>query len=236
MAKPTSRDDLLEASFDARAAAWSRWGTLESDVLSHAVNPSFMGGPRWPGMRQAYRVAHKGHAVLIASDGLSDPYDEDEGPADCNGIGLECFAVTDDPIARPEIHEPVMRYGATWLHDLVFQTSQTAARHGDKIATMLDELEVISLELWDVKIPATHSARFFHEGRVGVLLSRGAHPIPTQIAGALSTIRLMHIQLLTVEELGLILEDGLKGRLEVVERLRAQKVAPLSRLDRPSVV
>lgn len=205
-------------------------------MLSHAINPSFMGGPRWPGMRQAYRVAHKGSAVLIASDGLSDPYDEGEGPADANGVGLECFAVTDDPIARPEIHEPVMRYGATWLHDLVFQTSQTVARHGDKLAAMLDDLEVISLELWDVGIPPTHSARFFYEGRVGVLLSRGAHPIPTQIAGPLSTIRLMHIQLLTIEELGLILEQGVKGRAELVERLRAQKVAPLSRLDRPSVV
>ena len=108
---------------------WSSWGALETDVIAHAINPSLMGGPRWPGMRQAYRVAQSGELVLIASDGLSDPYDSGEGPEDVNGLGLEMFAVTDDDVAREGEHG-VMRYGATWLHDLVFHCAHLAASHG----------------------------------------------------------------------------------------------------------
>ena len=229
---------LLERSFDARAAAWSGWGRLETDVLSHAVNPSLTGGPRWPAMRQAYRVARKGKVVLVASDGLSDPYedeDDDEVTGDENGVGLELFAATDDPVDRPDVRDPVRSVGATWLHDLVFQTSQIAAQHGT-LGPMLDELGLVTLELWNVKIPETHHERFFNSaGRTTVLLSAGAAPIPTRIAGPLSPIRLVHVQLLTLAELGFVLSGGITARRELADRLRAQKVAPLSRLDRPSV-
>jgi hypothetical protein len=98
-----------------------------------------MGGPRWPGMRQAYRVARSGRAALIASDGLSDPYDPGTGPADANGLGLELYVVSDDRVARAGVADPATRYGGTWLHDLVFQASQPAARSG-QLAALLDEL------------------------------------------------------------------------------------------------
>src|SRR5687767_4405409 len=121
-------EELAQKSHAVMEATWSSWGALEPDVIAHLINPTFMGGPRWPGMRQAYRVARSADLVLIASDGLSDPYDPGFGPDDTNGLGLEVFAVTGDDIAREGV-DAVTRYGATWLHDLVFQCAHLAAGH-----------------------------------------------------------------------------------------------------------
>ena len=214
----------------ALEAAWSRWGTLERDVIAHMINPSFMGGPRWPGMRQAYRVALAGNAVLIASDGLADPFDAGHGPADTNGLGLELFAVTTDAIARAGVGDQVTRFGATWLHDLVFQCAHLAADHGG-LAALLDELGALTSEIHDVKIPASHVARFVNaEGRVGVLLAPGFAKIPPRIAGPLGPIRLVHVQLLTLDELAAVVAGGEPVR----KRLVAELAGKVSSLDRPS--
>lgn len=224
---PRSRERLTQQSFDARTAAWSCWGSLDRDVIAQTVNPAFTGAPRWPGLRQAYRVARKGGVVLIGSDGLSDPYDAGHGSKGQNGIGLEVFAATDDVLGA---------VANTWLFDIVYQVSQVAAAHGE-LAPLLDKLGLLSLEVWDVAIPASHRARFFNEDdRVCILLSAGADPIPTRVAGPLSPIRFMHAQLLLRDELDYLTEHGDDGRRELAERLIAQGVAPLSRLDRASVV
>jgi hypothetical protein len=231
----TDRDKLAEATHALLDSTWSAWGAVDPIVLSHLINPTFMGGPRWPGMRQAYRIVRRGPAVLIASDGLADPYDEGEGPEDRNGVGLELFAITDDPIARPGVADPVAALGATWLHDLVFQTAHLAADHGG-LGDLLDELGAITTELYDVKIPEDAAARFINpEGRATVLLTLAAPPLPARLAGPLSPIRLVHIQLLTNDELAFVMAGGEDARRQLVERLATQGVAPLSRLDRPSV-
>ena len=177
-------EKLAAATHAVLERTWSSWGALETDVIAHAINPSLMGGPRWPGMRQAYRVAQSGELVLIASDGLSDPYDPGEGPEDVNGLGLEMFAVTDDDVAREGEHG-VMRYGATWLHDLVFHCAHLAASHG-QLGELIDELGSVSTEVYDVQIPSSHAARFVNsQGRVGVLLSPGFGSLPLRADGPL---------------------------------------------------
>lgn len=77
----------------------------------------FLGGPAWPNTRQAFVVARRPRGLLVASDGLSDPFDDED---DCqqNGLGHEFFATTPDPID----HVP-----GSWLFDLVWQMSQFAA-------------------------------------------------------------------------------------------------------------
>ncbi len=236
MSTPTAdRDAAAAATHALLDAAWASWGTPEPHVLSHLVNPMFMGGPRWPGTRQAYRVARRGAEVLIASDGLADPYEVDDGPVDQNGIGLEVFAITDDLVSRADATDPVTAVGGTWLHDLVFQTAQLAADHGG-VGPLLDELGAITTELHGVNIPEAHAARFINdEGRATVLLTPAQPPLPARLAGPRSTIRLVHVQLLTTDELAFVMAGGGRARATLVERLRAQGVAPRSRLDRPSV-
>jgi hypothetical protein len=226
--------DLVERSFDARTAAWAQWGTVEDDVLSHLVNPAFAGGPLWPNVRQAFRVVRRPGELLLASDGLSDPFDPDafdlEDVDDAslpNGLQLEVYAVTADPL------EAVV---GSWLFDLVWGASQVAASRGD-LAGLLEEWGLLSTELGGVDLPEPHRHRFLTEDqRVGVLLGLVDSVPPARVAGPLSSVRLVGVKLLTLPELAHAAEHGPDGRQELARRFTAQGGAPVSGLDRPSVV
>jgi hypothetical protein len=217
--------EALEATFAARATAWKSWGTLEDDVITHLLNPSLTGGPRWPALRQAFRVARRWGRVLVASDGLSDPFDD--GPTDVSGFGLEVFAVTSDEIEK---------VAGSWLFDAVWQMSQFAAQHGG-LGPLIDELRYVTTELYDVKIPEEHQARFVNEaGRVAVLLGLNQPPLPARIEGPLGPIRLVHLKLLTLDELKFVLDGGDEARARLAEKFAAQPDALSSSLTRASVV
>ncbi len=75
-------EGLCEASCAARGACWQTVGQVDSDVLAHLINPAFVGAPRWPALRQAFTVVRRPETqtVVLASDGLSDPWDGDSNP------------------------------------------------------------------------------------------------------------------------------------------------------------
>jgi len=225
MTTEESLEKLLEQTMDTRVQAWSKWGTVSPDVLTHLLNPTFAGGPRWPAMRQGFRTARQDGAVLVASDGLSDPWDDgDEG----NGFGLEFFAITSDPLES---------VAGSWLWDIVWQMSQFAAKHGG-IGPLLDEVGHVSTELYAVGIPEDRQADFVNEaGRVGVLLGLTAEPIPPGVEGPLSEIRLVNVKLLTLGELEYVVDRGEAGREELVRRFGLVSANTLvSSLGRPSVI
>jgi hypothetical protein len=219
--------DTLKQTCKVRDRAWASWGTVDPDVIAHLINPTLMGGPRWPGLRHAFHTVRRDGELLIASDGLADPFDEGEGPEDANGFGLEIFAVTSDPIAEAK---------NSWLFDMVWQMSQQAAANG-QVAELLDELGVVSAELYDVGIPKKHARRFFNDAnRVGVLLGLHAPPIPARIDGPLSPIRLVNIKLLSVRELAFAVNGGDKARVELARRFAATPTPLASSLTRPDAV
>ena len=46
-------------------------------MLSHLVSPTLSGGPKWPALRQAFRLVRRPNGnIILASDGLSDPFDD----------------------------------------------------------------------------------------------------------------------------------------------------------------
>lgn len=222
-----ARDDALaEATGRARDAAWSTYGALDADVLAHLINPTFMGGPRWPALRQAFRVARGPLGTLVASDGLADPFD-DVAEHTVNGLELEVYAL------GPVGDVPVQR---SWLFQLVWSAAQLCADNGG-VAGLLDELGVISTELYDVDIPAPHRARFVTpEGRVGVLIGGACSNVPSRISGPLSPIRLVNLTLLTLEELAFVVARGARGREMLAEALGARPDAGVSSLTRGSVI
>ena len=66
----------LAASQARRDAFWSEVGMVERDLLGHLISPGLLGGPAWPTTRQAYRVVRRSSgAILIATDGMSDPFE-----------------------------------------------------------------------------------------------------------------------------------------------------------------
>lgn len=217
---------MLETTSQARAQAWQAFGAVDDDVLTHLINPALMGGPRWPAMRQAYRVARDGSALLLASDGLSDPFDEGTGPQDANGFGLEFFAIA--PVA------PVPVPGS-WLWDIVWQMSNFAANHGG-IGALVAEMGLLSTELYDVGIPEAYREAFVSDaGRVGVLLGGPGDKVAASCQGPLGTVALINIKLLRLEELAVCATDGDPGRARVGAGLAAQGSAAHSWLDRAPV-
>lgn len=219
-------DALLERTARARREAWARFGELDPDVLTHLINPAFMGGPAWPALRQAFQVVRRGAMTLLASDGLSDPFDDEQPPRD-NGFGLELFALTEDPLEQVP---------GSWLWDVVWQMSQFAASHGG-VARLLDEMGTLSTELYDVAIPDAYRATFVNEHeRVGVLLAPAASPLPARIEGPLSPIRLVNVKLLTLAELELAVTRKDEGRAELTRRFERSGDAQASSLTGTSVV
>ena len=217
---------MLERTARARRDAWARFGEVDPDVLTHLINPAFMGGPAWPALRQAFQVVRRGTTTLLASDGLADPFD-DEQPPKHNGFELELFAFTTDPLEQ---------VAGSWLWDVVWQMSQFAASHGG-IARLLDEMGTLSTELYDVGIPDAHRATFVNEHeRVGVLLAPAASPLPARIEGPLSPIRLVNVKLLTLAELDLAVTHKEQGRAELALRFSRRADAQASSLMRASVV
>jgi hypothetical protein len=213
-------EELLTASFDRRSEAWASWGTLDPDVLAHLINPTFMGGPRWPGLRQSFRVARRPDALLVASDGLSDPFDEDEGPSGVNGLGLECYGISSESVEVPQ---------NSWLFDMVWQVSQFVAQHGE-IGPLLEELGLLTTEAHGVGIPDEARPRFVgSEGRVGVLLGLVEEPLPATLQGPLSPIRLVSVKLLTQAELDFAIEGDGEGRQELARRFGHSAASSLSR-------
>lgn len=72
-----SLEELLEKSSKAREQCWESLGGLEPLVLSHLVNPALHGGPKWPALRQSFRLIKRPEeTVVLVSDGLSDPFDD----------------------------------------------------------------------------------------------------------------------------------------------------------------
>src|SRR5262245_19231316 len=96
--QPTTLPDGDEATFlqscARRDTHWATVGTIERSVLAHAISPSLRCGPAWPTRRQAYRVIRRPGTILIATDGMSDPFKPPV--AEGNGFGMELFIETAD--------------------------------------------------------------------------------------------------------------------------------------------
>lgn len=228
----TPRDDgahdrLCIQSFEARRLAWSQWGEVHRDVLSPLLNPSFRGGPRWPALRQAYSVVHRRARTLVASDGLSDPFDDRDVPG--NGLGIEFFAVGPGRIDHDQLR-------SSWLFDIVRQVSQFAAEHRG-IAPMLDELQLLTMEPFDVRIPHEHLDEFVSDDRrVGVLLGADVEGVPGSADGPLSRIRLCSLQILTLAELDHAVNNGAAAREALARGLRRLDSGGLNDLQRETLV
>jgi Suppressor of fused protein (SUFU) len=211
-------DELLQHISEARAEVYRSVGEMDDMILSPLLNPSFMGGPRWPSLRQGWRVIRRQGNTLIASDGLSDPFDDQDEPS--AGFGLEFIleALEDIP--------------GSWPFGVVYAVSQLAAGHGG-VRELIEELGFISTE---VRVEGMPEALLSPQGRVGVLLGVPAETLPSSIPTPGGEVQLVAVKLLMPEELDYIVKHGERGRAEVVARLASSSGGHVSRLNRQSVV
>lgn len=223
---------LYQHSFDEscrlRDKFWNDVGTKDKDVLSFLINPTLIGGPRWPSLRQSFILVRTPRNNIIASDGLSDPFDDMESNSEnakYNGFGLEFFAETLEDISTLEDAKGSLAF------NMVNSTSQFAASHGNIIG-VLNDLEYITTEL---QIPAPKEWTN-EQGRVGVILGLSSEQVPSTIELPIEPIRVVNIKLLTLKELAYAVKNEASGRKEIAHRLREQGNTTISLFDRESVI
>jgi hypothetical protein len=212
----------LEQGCDARAAVLSRLGALDTDVLAPLMNPTFMGGPKWPSLRQSWRVVRRPASTILVSDGLSDPFEDEGIPL---GFRVEVCA------EAPELFETPHH---SWLFDMVFQISQLIANHG-KVDELLQKYKTLSTVVSVGSVPA----HFQNEkGQVGVIIGFPTDALPAGFDLEHGRVRLLVIKLLLPSELAYIesADDLEAGRNSLVAMLQGSPDAHLSSVTRAAVI
>lgn len=237
--KAARRDAARTATHERLGRFWAAIGDVEPDVVSHLINPAFMGGPRWPGLRQAYRVIRRNGSTIIATDGLADPFDELE--ADGNGFGMELFLETADlPPALRGAPGDMGRIAETWAMALLVHLARQVAQAGG-VTDKLDRMGVLSSESGGVSnSPALSGqvpSRFITEDdSVGVLIGRPQPDFPDRIDDMpLSPVRITPIVLLTADELEAVRSGGAAKRTEIADKLAASPTGHRCAFGRPSM-
>ncbi|AKS09805.1 suppressor of fused domain protein [Pseudomonas trivialis] len=246
---PTQADlpDADAANLAARLASaecldrhWQSVGTVEKDVLAYLISPSLTGGPYWPSTRQAYRVVRRDHSIVLATDGLSDPFDDAEGLG--NGFEMELFLETADipENARGTLGD-VDPLRHSWAFELLEHVAKTVANAGG-ITQQLESHGVLSLELpgfsqshlMSDQLPQMFATA---DDAAGVLLGGPAPDFPTRLDDMpLSPVHLVPVVLITAAELEYVRTGGRSAREDLVARLQAAGVGHVSSVYRESVV
>lgn len=222
-------EEHFQQSAQIREKHWKSIGTLHTDVITHLINPAFMGGPEWPSTRQAFVIIDTPAGTILSSDGLSDPYNDfDENPDNqaYNGVGCEFYLECDTNLGSFEDIK------SSWQFSVVYQAAQLAAGNPN-IASIIEEHGYVSTELYHCTVPDTFKNE---DDRVGVLLGLHSEQVPAGLELTLETIRLVNVTLLTKEELAYITEKGGEARIEIAKKLEALPGAGKSFLERKSVV
>ncbi|MGK5030070.1 hypothetical protein [Janthinobacterium sp. MDT1-19] len=219
---------MLATACAARDAFYATLGAMDADVLAPLLNPAFMGGPRWPSLRQAWRVIRRPGSIVIASDGLSDPFEDDDDVFVPRGHLLEvCIEAPLAVFAGQEVAQ-------SWLFDLVYQVSQNVADHGS-IDLLVQRHGSVSMAL-DVQ-DAPKGLEDDNE-QVGVLLARGAATLPPTFDTPYGAVMLLTVTVLQPAELAYIseAEDKAQSRRDLAAALATTPTGHLSLAKRLAVI
>lgn len=219
---------------------WSSVGISERDVITYMISPSFMGGADWPSTRQAYRVVRRGDSILLATEGMSDPFDGVEGMG--NGFEMELFIETSDipEHARGALGD-VDPLKNSWAFELLEHIGKMVANAGG-ITERLYKYGVLSIEIPGFSLSHQMSDQLpkhfvTEDDCTGVLLGAPDPDFPTRLDDMpLSPVRLVPMVLITASELEYVRTGGQAEREDLVSRLKAAGIGHMSNLNRASVV
>lgn len=233
---------LMEAGAACLDRHWQAVGSCEADVLGFAISPSFMGGPHWPSTRQAYRIVRRNERIILATEGLSDPFEGVQGDDLGNGFEMELFIETPDiPTHAQGAVGDVAPFVDSWTFELLRCVAGTVADAGG-YRSRLERYGVLSLELPGVSqsraISEQLPAHFVSaDDCAGVLIGGPAADFPTRLDDMpLSPVTLVPVVLITASELDYVRNGGAQAREDLAARLNAAGLGHVSHLQRASVI
>jgi hypothetical protein len=229
----------FQATVRTRDRYWAAIGAVETDVLGHAISPSFTGGPDWPTTRQAYRVIRRERSIILATDGMADPFEILEGEG--NGFGMELFLETSDvPVELAGKKGDLGAIVKSWAFSLLKDAAYMVADAGGYVL-LLDRYGVVSMEFPGARGTRALSGqvpeRFItDDDSLGVLVGGPDPDFPTRLDDMpLSPVRMVPVVLITAAELEYVREGGAAARRELAARLAASPSGHRSDLNRPSL-
>lgn len=232
----------MEAGAACLDRHWQAVGSCEADVLGFAISPSFMGGPHWPSTRQAYRIVRRNERIILATEGLSDPFEGVQGDDLGNGFEMELFIETPDiPTHAQGAVGDVAPFVDSWTFELLRCVAGTVADAGG-YRSRLERYGVLSLELPGVSqsraISEQLPAHFVSaDDCAGVLIGGPAADFPTRLDDMpLSPVTLVPVVLITASELDYVRNGGAQAREDLAARLNAAGLGHVSHLQRTSVI
>ena len=225
--EPSEDDRRLEASIRARQQLWKRYGKLESGAFTFLKNPLLMGTLKWPSLRTAFVRVDRTKSVLMASDGLSDPFTGE--PERGNGHGLEVYMETRD---QDQIDKAWADHKTSWLFQTLYNVAQNIIHIPDVVAE-LESTGLVSMELQKVSIADEWKN---DNENIGVLLGVTPKTLATEVKLPLSKAKLVAVVLLRPEELEYAKQEGEAGLKKLNKLLRKKGEYHLSSLNRKSVI
>lgn len=215
--------EIYDQTNEARDTLFSSLGNVDPDVIGHIINPAFMGGPQWPSLRQAFSIIRTSKSIKVASNGLSDPFEDMAEPN--NGFRLEVIAETVEKLEAD--------ISNTWLFKLVYAISQQAA-HSGQIADFVATHGVVTMELYaeDCGLEEFQNK----DGMVGVILGVESPDMPKSVKFPAEEITLVTVQILTPDELDYVAEKRAEGRNHIHELLQKKGIYHRIKLNRNSVL
>lgn len=221
--------DRVEAAAEARRAMWSAVGEVDDYVVSHLVNPAFMGGPRWPALRQAFlKVTLPGGLAIIASDGLSDPWD-DETESNV-GLGVEVYWIA--PLADVAVAD-LARH---WQFSALYQLAQNIVFHGSPVSA-LGTYGAISMTISPTEAAPDDWYASPQDIEMGSVFGMTLAGVPREVQLPGGPVRLAGAAPLRPDELDAVLgPDGQELRRRIAAALEAMPLAQLASPSRPSVL
>lgn len=205
---------LQQEVYSARRAFYETLGKVDDDVIAFAINPGFMGGPMWPGTRQAYFIVRRPNGNIgIGSDGLSDPFEEDYDENNPNdGFGLELYVETSDDIGND-----FQSISKSWLFRLVCEMSHQAACQGN-LADRMMNYPIMSMGLYD----DGNFTAISEDGGYGVLFGLDTDVGQLKFTTPVGEIPVAPIKLLTQPQLKYVIERGQSARMALNKEFKAK--------------
>ena len=205
---------------------WSGIGQPDPALLTTGTAPELSGPLSWPGLREAYRVVRREGGLILATDGLSDPF-VGKNIEDESGFGVELFL--DLPGAQDMSRENIR---ASWAFELLTITARNVAGFGG-IVDRLDRQGTAPMAMALERNPGEGWSDA--AGYVGILIGLPARGIARTLPLPFGAVRIVPVTLLRADEAG-IAARGEHQRRDIAAALIAAGHGHRSDLTRPSVL